>query len=60
MSEENKAADSKINLEESTIKRIGGYLHRVIPIADVTGEIISYTMKPIMVEFKPRIFCRSL
>lgn len=39
---------------ESTIKRIGGYLHRVIPITDVTGEIISYTLKPLMLEFNTR------
>jgi uncharacterized membrane protein len=39
---------------ESTIRRIGGYLHRVIPIQDVTGEIISYTLKPLMLEFNTR------
>ncbi len=43
-----------INIKEQTIKRIGGYLHRVVPIADVSGEILSYVLKPLMVEFKPR------
>ena len=42
------------NKPETTIKRIGGYLHRVVPMADSTGKIISYTLKPLMVEFRPR------
>ncbi|MDT0553023.1 DUF2391 family protein [Urechidicola vernalis] len=44
----------KVEIKETSIKRIGGYLHRVVPIADKTGEIISYALKPIMLEFKPR------
>ena len=43
-----------MEIKESTIKRIGGYLHRVVPIADKSGEIISYALKPLMLEFKPR------
>jgi len=39
---------------ETRIKRIGGYLHRVIPIFDSTGKVINYTLKPLMVEFRPR------
>ncbi|MEO9483954.1 MAG: DUF2391 family protein [Ekhidna sp.] len=46
--------NDKIEVKEKTVKRIGGYLHWVIPIADKSGEIISYTLKPLMVEFKPR------
>ena len=46
--------NEKINIKESTIKRIGGYLHRIVPIADKSGEIISYALKPIMLEFNPR------
>ena len=38
----------------STVKRIGGYLHRVVPIADKSGKILSYALKPFMVEFRPR------
>ena len=49
-----KKADENIKVEKTTIKRIGGYLHRVVPIADKSGEIISYVLKPLMVEFKPR------
>jgi uncharacterized membrane protein len=46
--------EQKVEIKESTIKRIGGYLHRIVPIADVSGEIISYALKPIMLEFKAR------
>lgn len=38
----------------SSIERVGGYLHRVVPVFDVTGKIISYSLKPFMVEFKLR------
>lgn len=37
-----------------SIKRVGGYLHRIIPISDTTGKVINYILKPIMVEFHPR------
>ncbi|MFD0963772.1 DUF2391 family protein [Pseudofulvibacter geojedonensis] len=43
-----------MEIKESSIKRIGGYLHRIVPIANKSGEIISYTLKPLMLEFKPR------
>jgi len=36
------------------IKRIGGYLHRVVPIFDSTGRIVSHALKPFMVEFHLR------
>ncbi|MGB0917364.1 MAG: DUF2391 family protein [Flavobacteriales bacterium] len=39
---------------KTTIKRIGGYLHRVVPIMDKSGEVLSYALKPLMVEFRPR------
>ncbi len=40
--------------KNSTIKRIGGYLHKVVPISDKSGKVINYVLKPFMVEFKPR------
>ena len=40
--------------KQTTIKRIGGYLHRVVPIMDKSGKILSYTLKPLMVEFRAR------
>lgn len=40
--------------QKGAIRRIGGYLHRVVPVVDVTGKVLSYALKPIMVEFRPR------
>ncbi len=37
-----------------TIKRLGGYLHRIIPIGDRTGKVLYFAIKPLMVELKPR------
>lgn len=37
-----------------SVRRVGGYLHRVIPVFDTTGKILSYALKPLMVEFRPR------
>jgi uncharacterized membrane protein len=42
------------NPAEITIKRIGGYLHRVVPILDEAGNVISHSLKPFMVEFRLR------
>ena len=44
----------KIDIKDTTIERINGYLHRIVPVADKSGKIISYALKPIMLEFKPR------
>ncbi|MBD3391617.1 MAG: DUF2391 family protein [Chitinivibrionales bacterium] len=38
----------------STIRRIGGYLHRVVPVFDSAGKAINYAITPLMVEFRPR------
>lgn len=46
--------EERIETNQTTIKRISGYLHRVIPIADKSGEIISYALRPIMLEFNAR------
>ena len=39
---------------DEMIKRVGGYLHRVVPVMDATGKVLDYTLKPLMIEFKPR------
>lgn len=39
---------------ETVVKRIGGYLHRIVPLVDKSGKVMSYALKPLMVEFKPR------
>lgn len=54
MAKSNNPEKEEIKIKQTTIERIGGYLHRVVPIADKSGEIISYALKPLMVEFKPR------
>ncbi len=46
--------EEKIEIKPSTEKRIGGYLHRVTPVANKSGEILNYVLKPLMVEFKLR------
>jgi uncharacterized membrane protein len=38
----------------SDVKRIGGYLHRVVPIMDKTGKVISHAIKPVMLELRIR------
>ena len=42
------------NEQESTIRRIGGYLHRVVPVVDGAGKVLNYALSPLMVEFRPR------
>ncbi len=37
-----------------TIQRIGGYLHRIVPIMDSTGKVISHATRPFMVEVTAR------
>ena len=39
---------------ETKVKRIGGYLHRIIPVFDNAGKIINYSLTPLMVELRPR------
>jgi uncharacterized membrane protein len=38
----------------TTVKRIGGYLHRVVPVVDSAGKVLHYALSPLMVEFRPR------
>ncbi len=38
----------------ATIKRIGGYLHRVVPVIDSAGKLLQFAVTPLMVEFRPR------
>lgn len=42
------------NKPETTVKRIGGYLHRVVPVVDSAGKILNYALSPLMVEFRLR------
>jgi uncharacterized membrane protein len=36
------------------IQRIGGYLHRIVPIIDSAGKVVGHISKPFMVEVKFR------
>lgn len=36
----------------TVLKRINGALHRVVPVADQSGKVISYALKPFMCEFR--------
>jgi len=36
------------------VERVGGYLHRVVPILDGAGKVLDYALKPLMVGFRPR------
>jgi len=38
--------------EKFSVKRIGGHLHKIIPISDHTGEIINHVISPLMVELR--------
>lgn len=40
--------------QSSFTKRIGGYLHKMVPITDASGKLLHYVTKPLMVELKPR------
>ncbi len=37
-----------------SIRRIGGYLHRVAPVMDGTGKVIHHVVTPLMVELRYR------
>ena len=37
-----------------TIKRIGGYLHKIVEIKDSSGKIIQTVVSPFMVELRPK------
>lgn len=37
-----------------TVKRIGGYLHKVVPVMDGAGKVLSYAVTPLMWELRPR------
>ena len=45
---------SEPNKKDYSVQRISGYLHKVIPIVDSTGKIISHAIKPLKVELRRR------
>lgn len=36
------------------VKRIGGYLHKVVPLIDSSGKVIQHVITPLMVELRRR------
>lgn len=42
------------SLGKGTLRRVNGYLHRVVPVFDAAGKVVNYAMHPVMVEFRPR------
>ncbi|HOP65258.1 MAG TPA: DUF2391 family protein, partial [Spirochaetota bacterium] len=40
--------------ENFKIRRIGGYLHKVVEIADSAGKGFNFVVQPLMTEFRPR------
>ena len=51
---ERNAKNSPLNQPKGFVKRVGGYLHRFVPVVDSTGKIVDYIAKPLMIELKPR------
>jgi uncharacterized membrane protein len=39
---------------KTTIRKVGGYLHRVVPVVDSAGRVLDYAIKPLRVEFRLR------
>ena len=37
-----------------TIKRIGGYLHKIVPLVDSTGKVVHHVITPLMIELRIR------
>lgn len=42
------------NKTKYTIKRIGGYLHKIVTVVDSTGKVVQTITSPFMVELKPK------
>ena len=38
--------------KQPTIKKIDGYLHKIVPVFDKTGKVISHVAKPLMVKLR--------
>ncbi len=46
--------NKKSHKKNYSVKRVGGHLHKVIPIADEAGKVLHYAIKPLMVELRAR------
>ena len=39
---------------DETVHRVGGYLHRLVPVVDASGVVIEHVLRPLMVELRAR------
>lgn len=46
--------NNKSKKKDFKIERIGGYLHKVVPIKDSADKVIQYAITPLMVELRAR------
>lgn len=46
--------NKKSHKKNYSVKRVGGYLHKVIPIVDEAGKVLHYAVRPLMVELHAR------
>jgi uncharacterized membrane protein len=44
----------KLKNDKPKVKRIGGYLHKVVPLLDSSGKIVERIITPLMVEVRRR------
>ena len=49
-------AEQKVDHKDFIFKRVGGYLHKVVPIRDATGKVLQHVLVPFHGEFKFRDF----
>ncbi len=39
---------------QETVHRVGGYLHRLVPVVDASGKVVQHALRPLMVELRSR------
>ncbi|AKJ63323.1 DUF2391 family protein [Kiritimatiella glycovorans] len=54
MNEREQSRSTESASSGGMVRRIGGYLHRVVPVAGGAGKAAQYVLLPLMVEFRPR------
>ncbi len=44
----------KVDSSNETVHRVGGYLHRLVPVVDASGKVVEHVLRPLMVELRTR------
>lgn len=39
---------------DQTVRRVGGYLHKLVPVVDTSGAVVEHVLRPLMVELRAR------